>query len=234
MARLIALTKIVDEDLLEELKDGSSEELIMYCARVSNPNNQTSGNTKLLDYCAKQKHWSIFEMSNMVIKVETSRAIAQQILRHRSFSFQEFSQRYAKAQEIIKYPARRQDDKNRQNSLDDMDEKTKLWFDVAQDVTNKRCVDNYEEALRMGIAKEQARFLLPLSTKTVLFMSGSIRSWVHYIDLRSGVETQKEHRDIAMACKNIFCEQFPNIAKSLDWDKVDNLPPIRPENTYIK
>lgn len=217
MVKLIAVTKIVDADLIKELNKDSPEDLIMYCARVSNPNNQTSGDTKLLDYCAKKKHWSIFEMGHMVVKIETSRAIAQQILRHRSFSFQEFSQRYAKVQEILKYDARRQDGKNRQNSIDDMSQKDKDWFSVAQDRINTMSTDLYEEALKKGIAKEQARFLLPLATKTTMYMSGSIRSWIHYIDLRSGPETQKEHRDIALACKDIFKTAFPNIAEALGW-----------------
>lgn len=189
----------------------------MYCARVSNPSNEMSGNTKLLDYCIKQKHWSIFEIPNMVVKIETSRAIAQQILRHRSFSFQEFSQRYAKVQEIIKYPARSQDKKNRQNSVDNMSDKDKLWFEIAQDCNINECTRRYNEALKRGIAKEQARFLLPQATKTVLYMSGNVRSWIHYIDLRCGNGTQKEHKDIAVACKDIFKKQFPNIARALKW-----------------
>jgi len=217
MVRLIALTKIVDEDLIKELGNSSTEDLIMYCARVSNPNNETSGNTKLLDYCAKNKHWSIFEIGGMTVKIETSRAIAQQILRHRSFSFQEFSQRYSKVQEIIRYSARRQDKKNRQNSIDDMPQVDKDWFDLAQTRVNKLSLELYEGALEKGIAKEQARFLLPMSTKTVLYMAGNIRSWIHYIDLRCGNGTQKEHQDIAVVCKDIFKEQFPHIAIALKW-----------------
>ena len=193
------------------------EKNIMYCARVSNPSNQNSDNTKLLDYCIKHGHWSIFEMGNMVVEITTSRAIAAQILRHRSFSFQEFSQRYAKASEFELYEARRQDDKNRQNSIDDMSEDDKNWFDTAQQKVWNISKDLYDEAIKRGIAKEQARFLLPLNTQTKLYMNGSIRSWLHYSDLRCGNGTQKEHKDIADAIKLVFCQQFPNIAKAKGW-----------------
>ena len=215
--RLIAKTVICDEDLKNELSSIGSENLIMYCARVSNPANQTSGNTKLLDYCLKHGHVSIFEMANMVFEIETSRAIATQILRHRSFSFQEFSQRYAAAQSIEIYPARSQVIKNRQNSNDDMNEEDKKWFDQAQKVLNKQALDLYKSALARGIAKEQARFLLPLSTTTRLYMNGSIRSWIHYLQLRCGNGTQKEHQEIAFAIRNLFVKELPIIGEALGW-----------------
>lgn len=195
-----------------------AEKVMLYCARVSNPNNQNSENTKLLEYCIKHGHWSVFEMSNMIIEIETSRAIAAQILRHRSFSFQEFSQRYAQVQGFETYAARRQDLKNRQNSLDNMTDQDKEWFDSVQRDVNKFCELVYLQALERGIAKEQARFLLPLTTKTKLYMNGSVRSWLHYLDLRCGNGTQKEHQDIANEVKKIFIEQFPTIAKAKGWN----------------
>lgn len=198
-----------------------AEKIVMYCARVSNPSNQDSQNTKLLDYCIKHGHWSIFEMANMVIEIETSRAIAQQILRHRSFSFQEFSQRYAEAQGFELYEARRQDQKNRQNSINDLSEEIKDWFIDQQEYINEQAMTCYKAALELGIAKEQARFLLPLSTTTKLYMNGTIRSWIHYLDLRCDNGTQLEHKEIADAIKNIFCKQFPIISKAKNWIKED-------------
>lgn len=194
-----------------------AEKTIMYCARVSNPLNQDSENTKLIDYCIKNNHWSIFEMANMVLEIQTSRAISAQIIRHRSFSFQEFSQRYAKTSTFEKYDARRQDLKNRQNSLDDVTPAVRTWFSEIQDQNNEDCMRRYEEAIDMGIAKEQARFLLPMSSSTTLYMNGTLRSWMHYIDLRTGEGTQKEHRDIAIRCQKIFAFQFPIIAKAKGW-----------------
>lgn len=194
-----------------------TEKHIMYCARVSNPKNQNSENIKLLDYCINHGHWSIFEQASMTVEILTSRAISAQILRHRSFNFQEFSQRYSKSQNFITYEARRQDRKNRQNSIDDLDENTKYWFEMAQKSLHIKCQTLYEEALSKGIAKEQARFLLPLSTETKLYMTGNIRSWIHYIDLRSGNGTQKEHQEIALKCKEIFIKELPNISKALKW-----------------
>jgi thymidylate synthase (FAD) len=157
----------------------------------------------------------------MTLEMETSRAIAAQLLRHRSFVFQEFSQRYQVATDFCTVEARLQDSKNRQNSLQTDDEELAAWFMDAQD--NVQTVGRmlYEEALAKGIAKEQARFLLPLSTKTRLYMTGNIRSWIHYIQLRSGIETQKEHRELALEAKRLFCEQFPLIASALEWTAVD-------------
>lgn len=194
-----------------------AEKTIMYCARVSNPKNQDSENTKLLDYCIKHGHWSVFEMAHMTIEIVTSRAIAAQILRHRSFSFQEFSQRYAEAQEFEIYEARSQDPKNRQNSIDNMSEQDKKWFKEAQETIQNDAYYLYNKALEKGIAKEQARFLLPLSTQTKLYMTGSIRSWLHYLDVRCGSGTQLEHAEIANEIKKIFIEQLPVIAKAKGW-----------------
>lgn len=194
-----------------------AEKNIMMMARVSNPANQNSENTKLLDYCIKNQHWSVFEMAHMTVEIETSRAISAQILRHKSFSFQEFSQRYAEAQEFMTYPARSQDNKNRQNSVDNMSDKDKEWFLKVQESTVDFCNLNYQEALKRGIAKEQARFLLPLSTKTRLYMSGNIRSWLHYLDLRCGHGTQLEHKQIAEAIRDIFKQELPVISTAKGW-----------------
>ena len=212
---LVAITKPVKSNLLEF----SSEELMAYVARVSNPSNQmnTKTSSKLLGYCIKNSHWSVFEHVNMTVEITTSRAIAAQILRHRSFVFQEFSQRYAEVTNFEKYEARRQDIKNRQNSIYDMDQDTKEWFQMAQQLVTEDARAMYEEALRRGVAKEQARFLLPLSTQTTLYMTGNIRNWIHYIELRSENGTQKEHADIALAVKEIFKQQFPAIAEALEW-----------------
>jgi thymidylate synthase (FAD) len=202
-----------------ELLNKSAQELIAYTARVSNPSNQDNTETapKLIKYLIKNKHWSPLEMAHMTIEITTSRAVAQQILRHRSFSFQEFSQRYAEATEFETYSARRQDLKNRQNSIDDLDRETKAWFYQAQQVIQEQSQNLYEQALNKNIAKEQARFLLPLSTQTRLYMSGSVRSWVHYLELRTGNGTQLEHKEIALEIQKIFMEQFPNVATALGW-----------------
>jgi thymidylate synthase (FAD) len=211
--KLISVTKGVDQQF-------SAQDLIAFTARVSNPANQNNQETapKLIQYLIKNKHWSPFEMVHMTVEIVTSRAIAQQILRHRSFSFQEFSQRYAEAQECLIYPARRQDTKNRQNSIDDMEEDDKTWFESAQIETWNHALRLYREALLKGIAKEQARMLLPLNTMTKLYMSGSARSWIHYLELRCANGTQLEHKEIAEAIKAIFTKEFPDIAKALEWD----------------
>jgi len=214
---LISITKPVKKDLLEF----SSEELMSFVARVSNPSNQmnTATSSKLLGYCIKNSHWSVFEHVNMTVEITTSRAIAAQILRHRSFVFQEFSQRYAEVTDFEVYEARRQDTKNRQNSIDDMDDDTKDWFKMAQQLIREDAKAMYEEALRRGVAKEQARFLLPLTTQTTIYMTGNVRNWIHYISLRSENGTQKEHADIALAIQDIFTEQFPAISEALEWRK---------------
>ena len=199
-----------------------AEKHMAYCARVSNPNNQDNENyAGLLRYCIKHQHWSIFEQAFMTLEINTTRGLAAQILRHRSFTFQEFSQRYADTNLLdtnIPLPElRRQDTKNRQNSIDDIpEEQSKMLLGRIQNYFNEG-LDLYNELLREGIAKECARFVLPLATPTRIYMSGSVRSWVHYIDLRSGHGTQKEHMDIANACKSIFTEQFPTVSKALEW-----------------
>ena len=199
-----------------------SEKHMAYCARVSNPNNQENDNyAGLLKYCINHQHWSIFEQAFMTLEINTTRGLAAQILRHRSFTFQEFSQRYADTNLLdtnIPLPdLRRQDTKNRQNSIDDIpEEQSKMLLGRIQNYFNEG-LDLYNELLREGIAKECARFVLPLATPTRIYMSGSVRSWVHYIDLRSGHGTQKEHMDIANACKSIFTEQFPTVSEALQW-----------------
>lgn len=216
--KLIAKTVLCDDKIVKSLSgDNSPEALIQYTARVSNPNNQTSNNAKLLNYCAKHKHWSIFEQSDFTFEITTSRAIAAQILRHKSFFFQEFSQRYAEAQSFEKYDARRQDLTNKQNSIDDLSQEDKEWFDAAQEAVNVISQGFYNDALSKGIAKECARFLLPQSTQTIMYMKGSVRSWIHYIEVRSGPETQLEHREIALSIKNILIKEIPTVAEALGW-----------------
>lgn len=195
----------------------NAEKTIMYCARVSNPKNQDSEKAGLLRYCLDHGHFSIFEMANMVIEIKTSRAISAQIIRHRSFSFQEFSQRYAEATSFEKYGARRQDQKNRQNSVDDLSDEDKQWFLKAQEDIEYEALSRYHSALDRGIAKECARFLLPMSTSTTLYMNGTIRSWIHYIDTRTEAGTQREHKEIAEGIKAIFVEQLPIIAEAKGW-----------------
>ena len=212
--RLIAVTAPliqVDNQTL------SPEGLIAYCARVSSPHQETLDYQKLIAYCIEKKHWSVFEMADMTVEIVTSRAISPQILRHKSFQFQEFSQRYAKAQEIERYQPRRQDSKNRQNSLDDLDDATKQWFAEAQEQMASTALEQYNLALEKGIAKECARALLPLATQTKLYMKGSLRSWIHYLEVRSDSSTQQEHREIALEIKKIFISQFPVTAAAMGW-----------------
>lgn len=207
--RLIAVTR----PCIPEFED--AEALVAYCARVSSPNQDNPEIAGLLRYCISHKHVSIFEMANMVVEIKTSRAISQQILRHRSFSFQEFSLRYAPATSGVVYPARRQDDANRQNSVDDMPQEDRDWFATTQALYLDAAFNVYNQALDRGIAKEQARFLLPLSTATKLYMNGTLRSWLHYLDLRSANGTQQEHMEIALSIREIFTEQFPVIAEAM-------------------
>jgi len=198
-----------------------AEKTMAYVARVSNPANQDNENyAKLLAYCIKHNHWSVFEQSSMTLEIETNRGIAAQILRHRSFTYQEFSQRYADSSLLGEIPVpdlRRQDTKNRQNSIDDIDEDAKqdLWLKINDHF--KESMQLYKELLDKGIAKECARFVLPLATPTRIYMTGSCRSWIHYINLRSANGTQKEHMDIALTCKEIFKEQFPSVSEALEW-----------------
>jgi thymidylate synthase (FAD) len=219
--KLVAITKGVGD-----LDSVVAESFISYVARVSNPSNQMNMESapKLLKYLTKNKHWSPFEHVSFTLEIETSRAVAAQILRHRSFVFQEFSQRYATATEFCFYEARRQDDKNRQNSLDDMSQLDKDWFHDAQASVVHTCNQLYKDALSKGIAKEQARFLLPLSTKTKLYMTGNVRCWLHYIELRSANGTQKEHKDIALAAKEIFLREFPSTSEAMGWIQKDVAP----------
>jgi len=198
-----------------------AEKHIAYCARVSNPNNQNNENfSGLLKYCIKNQHWSIFEQAYMTLEITTNRGIAAQILRHRSFTFQEFSQRYASTSflgDIFLPELRRQDTKNRQNSIDDLDPELVEKLNRQMITLFSSANSLYQQMLGAGVAKECARFVLPLATPTKLYMTGSVRSWYHYIDLRSANGTQKEHMDIALDCKKIFVEQFPSIAEAADW-----------------
>jgi thymidylate synthase (FAD) len=223
--KLIAITQGAGE-----LINKSAQEVISYAARVSNPNNQLNFETSagLLKYCIKHEHWSIFEHAYMTLEINTTRGIAAQVLRHRSFTFQEFSQRYADTNLLSDKPLipdlRRQDTKNRQNSIDDFGDykKLKMQGDIAKYFEQGQQL--YNSLLEQGVAKECARFVLPLSTPTRIYMTGSCRSWIHYINLRSAHGTQKEHMDIAEACKCIFICQFPDVAKALEWDRSENCP----------
>ena len=204
-----------------------AEKTMAYIARVSNPANQENEKySGLLKYCIKHNHWSVFEQSTMTVEIETTRAIAAQILRHRSFTFQEFSQRYADTnllkdgKDTIPIPEfRRQDTKNRQNSIDDLDpevvdrlqRQTKTLFSSAQSL--------YNQMVDYGVAKECARMVLPLAVPTRIYMTGSCRSWIHYINLRSAHGTQKEHMIIAEAVRDVFVEQFPAVSEALGWVK---------------
>ena len=199
-----------------------AEKMMGYVARVSNPSNQENPKVAgLLKYCVKHQHWSVFEQSFMTLEIETTRGLAAQILRHRSFTFQEFSQRYADssmlADTIPLFDLRRQDTKNRQNSIDDINPHTRQNFEMKIQKHFDDAMQLYQEMLSAGIAKECSRFVLPLAVPTRIYMSGSCRSWIHYIDLRSAHGTQKEHMDIAEACKNVFVEQFPTVAEALEW-----------------
>ena len=208
------------------VKLGSStpeaEKLMGYVARVSNPKNQDNPKVSgLIGYCIKHGHWSVFEQAHMTLEIETTRGLAAQILRHRSFTYQEFSQRYADSsllEEHIPVPEiRRQDTKNRQNSIDDIAPHMRQKYEIKMYSLFEQSMELYKEMLDSGIAKECARFVLPLATPTRLYMTGSCRSWIHYIQLRSGHRNQKEHMDIANECKRIFSEQFPVVAEALAW-----------------
>ncbi len=227
--QLVSMTKI-DEEYLSFLKRSVPEDeflnnvqdmsgLMAYIARVSSVNDKVSTYEKLLDFCMNHGHWSVFEMIDLTFEIITSRAIGAQILRHRSFNFQEFSQRYAKANlGYEEFEARRQDLKNKQNSIDDMSEKDKTWFLKAQDRVNSFSQGMYKKALAKGIAKEQARALLPLNTKTRMYMKGSLRNWIHYVNLRSGNGTQKEHSEIAKEIGRKISEKFEFIKKIQNWE----------------
>jgi thymidylate synthase (FAD) len=198
-----------------------AEQLMAYIARVSNPSNQDNEKyAGLLKYCIKHNHWSVFEQSTMTLEIETTRAIAAQILRHRSFTFQEFSQRYASSNDLgdIDLPElRRQDTKNRQNSIDDLDPEMVDKLNRQMITLFSSAKSLYTQMLDAGVAKECARMVLPLCTPTRIYMTGSCRSWIHYINLRSAHGTQKEHMIIAEACRKVFTEQFPAVSEALEW-----------------
>ena len=198
-----------------------AEQLMAYIARVSNPSNQNNEKyAGLLKYCIKHNHWSVFEQSSMTLEIETTRAIAAQILRHRSFTFQEFSQRYAASTALgdIELPElRKQDLKNRQNSTDDLEPEMVEKFEKQMITLFSSAKSLYEQMLSQGVAKECARMVLPLATPTRIYMTGSCRSWIHYINLRSAHGTQKEHMEIAEACRKVFIEQFPSVSEALEW-----------------
>ena len=198
-----------------------AEKMMAHIARVSNPNNQDNPNySGLLRYCIKHNHWSVFEQSSMTLEIETTRAIAAQVLRHRSFTFQEFSQRYADSNLLgtIELPElRKQDKKNRQNSTDDLDPKLVDTLNRQMNTLFSSALSLYNQMLEDGVAKECARMVLPLCTPTRIYMTGSCRSWIHYVNLRSAHGTQKEHMQIAEACRKVFTEQFPAVSEALEW-----------------
>ena len=199
-----------------------AEKMMAYIARVSNPSNQQNENySGLLKYCIKHNHWSVFEQSSMTLEIETTRGLAAQILRHRSFTFQEFSQRYADTKLLdsqIPVPdLRSQDLKNRQNSNDDIPQEKKEEYQALIARHFEDSMNLYNALLDEGVAKECARFVLPLATPTRLYMTGSCRSWIHYINLRSAHGTQKEHMDVVEKARSIFTEQFPSVSEALGW-----------------
>jgi len=197
----------------------SAEDLVAYCARVSNPSNQMNMATapKLIKFLIKHKHWSPFELVSMCVGIKTSRGIAAQILRHRSFSFQEFSQRYSEAQQLEELELRSPAEKNRQSSSDALDKQHEAY--KIANASMEAAMNSYKHLLEIGVAKECARGILPLATETTMYMNGTVRSWIHYINLRTEENTQKEHRDVANKIKSIFVQQFPNISEALEWTK---------------
>ena len=206
--KLIAVTKPLVDGV------GTADELIAYCARVSNPSNQLNTETaqRLLKYCVKHGHWSVFETVSMTVEIVTSRAIAAQILRHRSFTFQEFSQRYAETSVMEPFRLRKQDTKNRQASGEDLDDD---WAYIHLADSIKLSVETYRNLLKRGVSKETARMVLPLCTQTTLYMTGNVRSWIHYLEQRCAEGTQKEHRDVANSIKQLFTQQFPTVAEAV-------------------
>ena len=208
--KLISVTKPEVEGI------DNAEDIIAYCARVSNPTNQMNTETapRLLRFLIKHKHWSPFELANMCVEIQTSRAIAAQILRHRSFSFQEFSQRYSKATEMEPLELRAPAEKNRQSSSEIVQDE---YFNKMAAAFLEGSKQMYDQLISAGVAKECARMILPLNTQTTMYMNGSIRSWIHYIDLRTEENTQKEHREIAEAVKAVFVENFPTVSEALEW-----------------
>jgi thymidylate synthase (FAD) len=205
---------------LQEKGINDAERFIVYCARVSNPSNQFNTDTsdKLINYCIKHQHWSIFEQAYCTFEIVTSRAIAAQILRHRSFTFQEFSQRYSTATQLEDLQFRKQGGTNRQVGDEEYPMSQNLDVAVVVHEAQQKCLKAYDKLIDSGVARECARMVLPLNTQTVLYMSGSVRSFIHYIQLRAKEDTQKEHREVALEMKKVFCETFPNIAKALKWN----------------
>jgi thymidylate synthase (FAD) len=233
--KLVSATQI-DSDYLSYLMSQSSnndpnyetflkniqtpEGLTAYIARVSSNDQQNHNYEKLLNHCMKNGHCSVFEMIDVTFEIITTRAISSQLLRHKSLQFSEFSQRYQSAHMGYElFPARKQDTKNRQNSTDDMDDNTKSWWESTQNMLNRKAFQYYEMALEKNIAKEIARAILPMSTQTKIYAKGTLRSWIHYLSVRGDVSTQKEHRDIAVAIKDILIDKYPSIAKACEWSK---------------
>lgn len=210
------------------------ENLIVYCARVSNPENQHNIETgaKLLRYLIQHKHWSPFEMASFTVEIRTSRAIAAQILRHKSFSFQEFSQRYSPITQIEDVEVRRQAEKNRQSSTEVFDPILKDGSSASKLISEqmKASMNLYTELLEAGVAKESARMILPLATETTLYMSGTVRSWIHYLQLRCEEDTQLEHREVANEVRSIFIDILPNVASALDWTNTHGKEKTNTEN----
>lgn len=192
-----------------------AEKTILYCARVSS--NQENEDVGLIRYLIQHKHWSPFELAHATIEFNTSRALGPEFLRHKSFAFQEFSQRYATVQGTVKYPARQQAKNNRQSSTDDLPLMERWWFQDAQAEIEKFCMARYHQALEMGIARECARFLLPISAATKIYMSGSIRSWIHFFEVRCHEDAQKEMQDLAYEARALLAPQIPTIAQALEW-----------------
>ena len=194
-----------------------AESTMAYIARVSSPNQENPEYAKLLKYCLDHEHWSVFEHAYMTLEIKTSRMISAQILRHRSFTFSEFSQRYAEPMDYVPVKARRQAEKNRQSSVDDLSEKQQEFWAEIQNNYWQAAHSMYEAVVKAGVAKECARAILPMNTATRLYMTGSVRSWIHYISLRCQLDTQQEHRKIAEKCREIFCSELPTVSKALGW-----------------
>lgn len=194
-----------------------AEKTMAYIARVSSPQQDNPEYSRLLKYCIDHGHFSVFEHASMTVEIATSRTISAQILRHRSFTFSEFSQRYATPLEFVPQAARRQSEKNRQSSVDDLPENIKAWWEQRQLEHWSQSEELYKHALSFGVAKECARAVLPMSTATRLYMTGSVRSWIHYLQLRTAIDTQEEHRTIAESIKKIFVKEFPTVSEALGW-----------------
>lgn len=194
-----------------------AEKTMAYIARVSSPNQENPEYARLLRYCIDHKHWSVLEHAYLTLEIQTSRMVSAQILRHRSFTASEFSQRYAEPLDYVPVEGRMQAEKNRQSSIDNAPAHLKTWWKETQERLWRESQQAYEDAISFGLAKECARAVMPMATATRLYLTGSVRSWLHYIQLRTHPDTQQEHREVAEACKTIFCEQFPTVAEALEW-----------------